>query len=157
MEVLGFPQYAKRFIEEGVTLGTICTAIEDENDFDGGITSKEDRKKLFECFQKYKNFSSVEGIPHLSFLSSLHISFLIEETFTWLRSNGFQKYSFHFARYNIPFYALPFVNFFIIDEMGVTHDDQVFNQYQLLLLYENITHPFFSLVLSSYSLMPYRN
>ena len=59
------------------------------------------------------------------FLKVLTYPPLIEETFTWLRINGFQKYSFHFARYNIPFYALPFVNFFIIDEMGVTHDDQV--------------------------------
>ena len=42
-----------------------------------------------------------------------------------MRNNGFEKYSFHFARYNIPFYALPFVNFFIIDEMGVTQDDQL--------------------------------
>lgn len=49
----------------------------------------------------------------------------MEETFHWLRGHGFDKYAFHFARYNIPFYALPCVNFFIIDEMGVTHDDEL--------------------------------
>ena len=63
-----------------------------------------------EMMEMYKNFSSVE------------------ETFHWLRRHGFEKYSFHFARYNIPFYALPCVNFFIIDEMGVTHDDQMLLQ-----------------------------
>lgn len=65
---------------------------------------------LTEMIESYKNFSSVE------------------ETFHWLRRHGFAKYAFHFARYNIPFYALPCVNFFIIDEMGVTHDDQLLLQ-----------------------------
>jgi len=51
------------------------------------------------------------------------LNFLLLETFKWLINNNFESYSFHFARYNIPFYALPFVNFFIINEMGVTIDD----------------------------------
>jgi len=28
------------------------------------------------------------------------------------------------SRYEVPFYALPLVNFFIIDEMGVTNQDK---------------------------------
>lgn len=30
----------------------------------------------------------------------------------------------HANRYQVPFYALPLVNFFIIDEMGVTNQDK---------------------------------
>jgi len=48
----------------------------------------------------------------------------VEESFKWLRAHNFEKYSFHFGRFNIPFYALPFVNFFIVNEMGCTIDDQ---------------------------------
>ncbi len=74
---------------------------------------------LTESIEAYKNFSSVE------------------ETFHWLRRHGFEKYAFHFARYNIPFYALPCVNFFIIDEMGVTHDDQLLLQALQSLKHQN--------------------
>ncbi len=74
---------------------------------------------LTEMIEAYKNFSSVE------------------ETFHWLRRHGFEKYAFHFARYNIPFYALPCVNFFIIDEMGVTHDDQPLLQALQSLKHQN--------------------
>jgi chemotaxis protein histidine kinase CheA len=42
----------------------------------------------------------------------------VQETFAWLRQQGFARLAFHFARYNIPAYALPYVNFFILDEMG---------------------------------------
>jgi len=38
---------------------------------------------------------------------------------------GFVKYSLEFVRYNIPFYALPLVNFFIINEMGISSDDRL--------------------------------
>lgn len=59
----------------------------------------------------------IETVPPLTHFSS------VLESFVWLHSSGFGKYSFHFARYNIPFYALPYVNFFILEEMGVSHDD----------------------------------
>lgn len=83
---------------------------------------------LEEMIDDYKGFSSVEVscvVCEGCFLRVITLVF--QETFHWLRRNGFEKYAFHFARYNIPFYALPCVNFFIIDEMGVTHDDQVSN------------------------------
>jgi len=61
--------------------------------------------------------------PNHAFLDKNFSS--VEKSFNWLRAHGFEHYSFHFARYNIPFYALPFVNFFIIDEMGVSVDNQL--------------------------------
>jgi len=63
-------------------------------------------ESLWELVGEYKKFSSVE------------------ESFKWLQSHKFEKYSFHFGRFNIPFFALPYVNFFIVNEMGGTIDDQ---------------------------------
>jgi len=48
----------------------------------------------------------------------------ISATYLWLKSRGFDEYAFQFVRYNIPFYALPLVNFFIINEMGFTKHNQ---------------------------------
>jgi SAM domain (Sterile alpha motif) len=47
----------------------------------------------------------------------------VDETFRWLRASGFDKHGFHFARFNIPLYSLPYVNFFTAAEVG-TRDDR---------------------------------
>eukprot|EP01091_Cochliopodium_minus_P011275 TRINITY_DN3151_c0_g1_i1.p1 TRINITY_DN3151_c0_g1~~TRINITY_DN3151_c0_g1_i1.p1 ORF type:complete len:731 (+),score=263.16 TRINITY_DN3151_c0_g1_i1:56-2248(+) len=101
----GLENHVEIFMEKQINLQNLRFLREKE--FESMGIQGEERTKLMQFIEKYKGFSSVE------------------ETFLWLRNNGFEKYSFHFARYNIPFYALPFVNFFIIDEMGVTQDDQV--------------------------------
>lgn len=83
-------------------------------------------ESLWEIIGEYKKFSSVEGKSFRKFIisHSHNFNFSFLETFEWMRSHSFEKYSFHFGRYNIPFYALPFVNFFIINEMGGSVDEQ---------------------------------
>ncbi|KAL6068608.1 SAM domain (Sterile alpha motif) domain containing protein [Balamuthia mandrillaris] len=104
---VGFPCYVDNFVQAKVTLITLRLLEDKDYLYNMNITDEHHIDVIWQEIEKYKCFSSVE------------------ETFSWLRRHGFAKYSFHFARYNIPFYALPFVNFFIIDEMGVTHDDQI--------------------------------
>ena len=42
----------------------------------------------------------------------------------WLRENSFEHFAYHFARFNIPFYAMSFVNFFIINDGDVAQGDK---------------------------------
>eukprot|EP00005_Dracoamoeba_jomungandri_P007665 CAMPEP_0174272810 /NCGR_PEP_ID=MMETSP0439-20130205/52520_1 /TAXON_ID=0 /ORGANISM="Stereomyxa ramosa, Strain Chinc5" /LENGTH=797 /DNA_ID=CAMNT_0015363599 /DNA_START=453 /DNA_END=2846 /DNA_ORIENTATION=- len=105
IEFLGFPQYSQVFMKEKISLHTL--RMIDEKSFNKMGIDEESLQKICTEVEKYKLFSS------------------IEETFIWLRMNGFEKYAFHFVRYNIPFYALPFVNFFIIDGMGFSSEDQI--------------------------------
>jgi SAM domain (Sterile alpha motif) len=55
---------------------------------------------LFALVKQYRNFSSVEA------------------SYKWLVDCGHRVYALEFIRYNIPFYSLPLINFFIISEMG---------------------------------------
>lgn len=74
---------------------------------------------------KAGNFEAL-GIPpdEAAFVDSCMQQFSeytsIEATHGWLCESGFSQYAFNFVRANIPFYALPLVNFFIINEMGIT-------------------------------------
>jgi len=74
---------------------------------------------------KAGNFEAL-GVPpdEAAFLDSCMQQFSeytsIEATHAWLTASGFGQYTFQFVRANIPFYALPLVNFFITNEMGVT-------------------------------------
>lgn len=113
MEYLGFSDIKKVFIENEIDLQSLL--LLKHSDFRNKGISSEYSDSVWKVVERYKKFSSVE------------------ETFSWLQCNKFEKYSFHFARYNIPFYAIPFVNFFIINEMGVTIDDQ-----QLLLALQQL-------------------
>ena len=113
MENLGFNDIKKVFIENEIDLQSLL--LLKHSDFKNMGICSEYSDSVWKVVERYKKFSSVE------------------ETFSWLQSNKFEKYSFHFARYNIPFYAIPFVNFFIINEMGVTIDDQ-----QLLLALQQL-------------------
>ena len=40
--------------------------------------------------------------------------------------------AFRFVRFNIPFYALPKVNFFIIHEMGIINHKELLNSFEKL-------------------------
>lgn len=104
LEYLGYESCASTFIKEQIDLHGLLSLR--EADLNKLIPDVDIAAKIIERIDHYARFSSVE------------------ETFRWLQTNGFEKYSFHFARYNIPFYALPFVNFFIINEIGVTTEDQ---------------------------------
>ena len=71
------------------------------------------------CMQQFSEYTSIEGL----FSSSLRFVHELTQkiaTHGWLSASGFSQYAFHFVRANIPFYALPLVNFFIINEMGIT-------------------------------------
>jgi len=103
MYFLGFEDLVPTFLSENIDLSFLLIMNESELHSMKGLSKAGDY--LWDIICGYKKFSSVE------------------ETFKWLLNNNFESYSFHFARYNIPFYALPFVNFFIINEMGVTIDD----------------------------------
>lgn len=84
---------------------------------------------LFSCYGKVKPFLFLllshslivcsEFLPFALCLSSAIASY------NWLQAHGFEKYAFQFVRYNIPFYALPLVNFFIVGEMAVLGDNEV--------------------------------
>ena len=75
-----------------------------------------DRALLFSQIEYFHYFSSAEGIS----MSSEQQPLMYAAAFWWLRAHGFVKYSFVFARNNIPFYALPLVNFFVVDLISAT-------------------------------------
>ncbi|KAL6074318.1 SAM domain (Sterile alpha motif) domain containing protein [Balamuthia mandrillaris] len=105
---LGFGKYQQNFVDNAVDLRAIAlTSLTDLEAL--GFTSSEiaeDGVRLLDTIKYYREYSSAEA------------------TYQWLESRGLERYAYQFARYNIPFYALPLVNFFIIDEMGVTNDDK---------------------------------
>ena len=43
----------------------------------------------------------------------------------WLQANGFEECAFAFVRYNIPFYSLPLVNYFIVVDMGIVRCNEL--------------------------------
>jgi hypothetical protein len=103
---------------------------------------------LWEIIKDYKQFSSVEGTSFMSLVvtitdtvsTAVGMFFLDKKkttnvthlragvpltstaSYDWLKAHGFDRYAFQFVRYNIPLYALPLVNFFIVGEMGVAGD-----------------------------------
>eukprot|EP00339_Tiarina_fusa_P027709 CAMPEP_0117007622 /NCGR_PEP_ID=MMETSP0472-20121206/7444_1 /TAXON_ID=693140 ORGANISM="Tiarina fusus, Strain LIS" /NCGR_SAMPLE_ID=MMETSP0472 /ASSEMBLY_ACC=CAM_ASM_000603 /LENGTH=330 /DNA_ID=CAMNT_0004709459 /DNA_START=209 /DNA_END=1198 /DNA_ORIENTATION=- len=104
MKYEGFGRFASVFVNHKIDLRSLLAMSEPELRKIPEL--KNAGEELWDLVGDYKKFSSVE------------------ESFKWLRAHNFEKYSFHFGRYNIPFYALPFVNFFIINEMGGTIEDQ---------------------------------
>eukprot|EP01090_Pellita_catalonica_P000194 TRINITY_DN10138_c0_g1_i3.p1 TRINITY_DN10138_c0_g1~~TRINITY_DN10138_c0_g1_i3.p1 ORF type:complete len:476 (+),score=84.37 TRINITY_DN10138_c0_g1_i3:325-1752(+) len=104
---LGFGEYEKKFLAHSVDLQSLISMKEQDFKDTLGIESTEEVERLLTSLQYYNEYSSAEA------------------TFMWLREQGMEQYSYQFARYNIPFYALPLVNFFIIDEMGISGENKV--------------------------------
>eukprot|EP00698_Gefionella_okellyi_P001140 TRINITY_DN1103_c0_g4_i1.p1 TRINITY_DN1103_c0_g4~~TRINITY_DN1103_c0_g4_i1.p1 ORF type:complete len:835 (+),score=186.29 TRINITY_DN1103_c0_g4_i1:53-2557(+) len=101
LQCLGYEKYIDAFLRYDVSISALRYISEDTLQNPLGV-SEDDRGPLFEHIEYFHYFSSAEA------------------AFWWLRSRGFAKYSFAFARNNIPFYALPLVNFFVVDLMSTT-------------------------------------
>lgn len=103
LKYLGFEQYSETFRKHGVStrfLGQINLSH-----LKGMGIHQQDLPKIFEILSQHAEFTSVEA------------------TYQWLKATGFDEYALQFLRYNIPFYALPLVNFFILNEMGIVAPD----------------------------------
>jgi len=101
---LGLSMYEDTFVKHRVGLRTI--ALLRESDFVRMGLNPLRTAYFFHATKYYREFSSAQA------------------TFTWLQWSRLARYAYQFARYQVPFYALPLVNFFIIDEMGVTNQDK---------------------------------
>lgn len=104
LRYLGLGVYEEAFMKHRVGLRTI--AVLRESDFVHMGLNPTRTAHFFHATKYYREFSSAEA------------------TFAWLQWSGLERYAYQFARYEVPFYALPLVNFFIIDEMGVTNQDK---------------------------------
>eukprot|EP00013_Stygamoeba_regulata_P010429 CAMPEP_0177686050 /NCGR_PEP_ID=MMETSP0447-20121125/33355_1 /TAXON_ID=0 /ORGANISM="Stygamoeba regulata, Strain BSH-02190019" /LENGTH=714 /DNA_ID=CAMNT_0019196133 /DNA_START=196 /DNA_END=2337 /DNA_ORIENTATION=- len=104
MTHLGFPDVAPALFNEGFDLRTALTCTKEELERIC-YPDAEAAAAIFGEFERYRRFSSVEA------------------TWDWLRSMRFEKYAFHFARYNIPFYALPYVHFPVFGEVAANIPD----------------------------------
>lgn len=137
--------YEDTFVKHRVGLRTI--ALLRESDFVRMGLNPLRTAYFFHATKYYREFSSAQGASPLPTQPncSRKCSFFGEATFTWLQWSRLARYAYQFARsvtysfpplvvssaecwvplrYQVPFYALPLVNFFIIDEMGVTNQDK---------------------------------
>ena len=73
------------------------------------------------------NADSVAATPHIMHAGTASVCWRLTaaaECSEWLRENSFEHFAYHFARFNIPFYAMSFVNFFIINDGDVAQGDK---------------------------------